>query len=185
MNVHVHVHVHVHYILNCLRSILLHAICAPATCHSWRNQLQNGPGVIHVRSFSVATPRLWNHLPTKLKSCHSITRFKSLLKTHLMSQFFKDDVLICTLAIVHVSHNVVFAITVNCLYSCLFCFRALSTQQGEYVRATNLIIIIIIMHVGVGRLIFVHLHLCTWKEFLQRSNKPNIQFGCTIQSRIH
>ena len=43
-------------------------------------------------SFSVAAPRLWNHLPTKLKSCHSITRFKSLLKTHLMSQFFKDDV---------------------------------------------------------------------------------------------
>ena len=45
-----------------------------------------------VRSFSVAAPRLWNHLPTKLKSCQSITRFKSLLKTHLMSQFFKDDV---------------------------------------------------------------------------------------------
>ena len=44
------------------------------------------------RSFSVAAPRLWNHLPTKLKSCHSITRFKSLLKTHHMSQFFKDDV---------------------------------------------------------------------------------------------
>ena len=44
------------------------------------------------RSFSVAAPRLWNHLPTKLKSCHSKTRFKSLLKTHLMSQFFKDDV---------------------------------------------------------------------------------------------
>ena len=44
------------------------------------------------RSFSVVAPRLWNHLSTKLKSCHSITRFKSLLKTHLMSQFFKDDV---------------------------------------------------------------------------------------------
>ena len=44
------------------------------------------------RSFSVAAPTLWNHLPTKLKSCHSKTRFKSLLKTHLMSQFFKDDV---------------------------------------------------------------------------------------------
>ena len=40
--------------------------------------------------------------------------------------------------IVHVSHNFVFAITVNCLYSCFFCFRALSTQQGGYVRATNL-----------------------------------------------
>ena len=38
------------------------------------------------RSFSVAAPRLWNHLPTKLKSCHSIIGFKSMLKTHLMSQ---------------------------------------------------------------------------------------------------
>ena len=44
------------------------------------------------RSFSIAAPRLWNHLPTKLKSCHSITRFMSLLKTHLMSKIFKDDV---------------------------------------------------------------------------------------------
>ena len=44
------------------------------------------------RSFSVADPRLGNHLPTELKSCHSITRCKSLLKLHLMSQFFKDDV---------------------------------------------------------------------------------------------
>ena len=40
------------------------------------------------RSFSVAAPRLWNHLPTKLKSCHSKTRFKSLLKTHLISQVY-------------------------------------------------------------------------------------------------
>ena len=40
--------------------------------------------------------------------------------------------------IVHVSHNFVFAITVNCLYSCFLCVRALSTQQGGYVRATNL-----------------------------------------------
>ena len=45
------------------------------------------------RSFPVTAPRLWNHLPTKLKSCQTITRFKLLLKTHLMSQFFKDDVL--------------------------------------------------------------------------------------------
>ena len=60
--------------------------------------------------------------------------------------------------IVHVSHNFVFAIsiTVNCLYSCFFCFfscfRALSTQQGGYVRATNLyyniIIVIIIIIIG-------------------------------------
>ena len=70
------------------------------------------------RSFSVAALRLWNHLPTKLKSCHSITRFKSLLKTNLMSQFFKEDVyyfvsLHCTCIYISV-HNLVFAITVNC-----------------------------------------------------------------------
>ena len=87
------------------------------------------------RSFSVAAPRLWNHLPTKLKSCHSITRFKSLLKTHLIN--FSKMICICN-CIVHVSNNFVFATTVNCLYSCFFCFRALSTQQGGYVRATNL-----------------------------------------------
>ena len=76
------------------------------------------------RSFSVAAPRLWNHLPTKLKSCHSITRFKSLLKTHLMSQLFKDDVYLylhCTYISVH---NFVFAITINCLYSCFFSVSA-------------------------------------------------------------
>ena len=90
------------------------------------------------RSFSVAAPILWNHLPTKLKSCHSKTRFKSLLKTHLMSQFFKDDVYLYLHCTCISAHNVVFAIIVNCLYSCFFCFRALSTQQGGYVRATNL-----------------------------------------------
>ena len=40
--------------------------------------------------------------------------------------------------IVHVSHCIVHVIIVNCLYSCFFCFRALSTQQGGYVRVTNL-----------------------------------------------
>ena len=43
--------------------------------------------------------------------------------------------------IVHVSRYIIifFAITVNCLYLCFFfCFRALSTQQGGYVRVTNL-----------------------------------------------
>ena len=72
------------------------------------------------RSFSVAALRLWNHLPTKLKSCHSITRFKLLLKTHLKSQFFKDDVYLylhCTCISVH---NFVFYIIVNCLYSCFY-----------------------------------------------------------------
>ena len=87
------------------------------------------------RSFSVAVPRLWNHLPTKLKSCHSKTRFKSLLKTHLMSQFFKDDVYLSLHCTCISAHSVVFAIIVNFLYSCFFCF---CTQQCGYVCATNL-----------------------------------------------
>ena len=41
--------------------------------------------------------------------------------------------------IVHVSHCIVHVIIVNCLYSCFWlCFRALSTQQGGHVHATNL-----------------------------------------------
>ena len=39
------------------------------------------------RSFSVAAPRLWNHLRTKLKSCHSKTRFKSLLNSSYVTIF--------------------------------------------------------------------------------------------------
>ena len=97
------------------------------------------------RSFSVAAPRLWNHLPTKLKSCHSITRFKSLLKTHLMSQFFKDDVYLwlhCTCILVH---NFVFAITVNCLYSCFFFFVSAPWAPSRVnVCALQIFIIIII-----------------------------------------
>ena len=91
------------------------------------------------RSFSVTALRLWNHLPTKLKSCQGITRFKSLLKTHLMSQFFKDDVYLN--CIVHVSrYIIIFLCYHRKLFVLLFllCFRALSTQQGGYVRTTNM-----------------------------------------------
>ena len=49
------------------------------------------------RSFSVAAPRLWNHLSTKLKSCHSITRFKSLLKTHLNVTIFQRCIFVIAL----------------------------------------------------------------------------------------
>lgn len=38
------------------------------------------------RAFSVAAPKLWNQLPTDIRSCDSYTVFKKLLKTHL----FKD-----------------------------------------------------------------------------------------------
>ena len=90
------------------------------------------------RSFSVAAPRLWNHLPTKLKSCHCITRFKSLLETHLMSQFFKDDVYLylhCTCTCTS------FCFCYHCklfVFMFLLCFRVLSTQKGGYVHAINL-----------------------------------------------
>ena len=91
------------------------------------------------RSFSVAAPRLWNHLPTKLKSCHSITRFKSLLiLCHNFSKMMYMYVCNCIVHVCILVHNFVFAIIVNCLYSCFFCFRALITQQGGYVCATNL-----------------------------------------------
>ena len=90
-------------------------------------------------SFSVTAPRLWNHLPTKLKSCPSITRFKSLLKSYLMSQFLKDDVYFlpctctctCTCISLH-CHCKLF------VFMFFLCFHALSTQQGGYVCATNL-----------------------------------------------
>ena len=42
------------------------------------------------RSFSSAAPRIWNSLPLNLRSCRCTTAFKSLLKTYLMSQVFKD-----------------------------------------------------------------------------------------------
>ena len=61
------------------------------------------------RSFSVAALRLWNHLPTKLKSCHSITRFKSLLKTH-SKKFSKMMYMYICNWIVHVSHCIVHVI---------------------------------------------------------------------------
>ena len=84
-----------------LRSSNMSLLKEPTSKRTWSN-----------RPFSVVVLRLWNHLPTKLKSCHSITRFKSLLKTHLtcMSQFLKDDVytytymyleLHCTCSLLH------------------------------------------------------------------------------------
>lgn len=40
------------------------------------------------RAFSVAAPRLWNNLPSHIKSCPTIDHFKSHLKTHLFSLAF-------------------------------------------------------------------------------------------------
>ena len=41
------------------------------------------------RAFSIAGPRLWNRLPTRLKAIDSIEVFKKELKTLLFSQAFK------------------------------------------------------------------------------------------------
>ncbi len=42
------------------------------------------------RAFAVAAPRLWNQLPTDIKSAPSISVFKSRLKTHLYSMAFPE-----------------------------------------------------------------------------------------------
>ena len=36
-----------------------------------------------LRSFSVASPQLWNALPLDLRSCSNLNEFKHTLKTHL------------------------------------------------------------------------------------------------------
>ena len=73
------------------------------------------------RSFSVAAPRLWNHLPTKLKSCHSITILSRCLKLILCHNFSKM-MYICN-CIVHVSHNFCF-----CYHCKLFVFMFFSVS---------------------------------------------------------
>ena len=42
------------------------------------------------RAFSHAAPELWNNLPAPVRDADSITTFKSLLKTHLFKQDYKD-----------------------------------------------------------------------------------------------
>ena len=42
------------------------------------------------RAFSHAAPKLWNNLPASVRDADCITAFKSLLKTHLFKQDYKD-----------------------------------------------------------------------------------------------
>ena len=37
------------------------------------------------KAFSVIAPREWNKLPPNVRSCKSVTQFKTLLKTHFFS----------------------------------------------------------------------------------------------------
>ena len=40
------------------------------------------------RSFMFAAPSLWNRLPTDIRNCSSIEKFKAKLKTHFFSEAF-------------------------------------------------------------------------------------------------
>ena len=62
-----------------LRSSSMLLLIEPKSQHSWGD-----------RSFSSAAPRIWNSLPLNFRTCLCTTTFKSLLKTYLMSQVFKD-----------------------------------------------------------------------------------------------
>ena len=60
-----------------LRSSFQNRLVEPISNRSWGD-----------RSFSRAAPRLWNKLPTRVKSASTLTEFKSYLKTYLFSLAF-------------------------------------------------------------------------------------------------
>ncbi len=41
------------------------------------------------RAFQKATPTLWNDLPTNLRNIESLASFKTKLKTHLFTKYYK------------------------------------------------------------------------------------------------
>ena len=43
------------------------------------------------RSFAICTPKLWNHLPTNIKNCSTLSTFKTALKTHLFASTSVND----------------------------------------------------------------------------------------------
>ena len=43
------------------------------------------------RSFAICAPKLWNHLPTHIKNCSTLSTFKTALKTHLFTSAFVND----------------------------------------------------------------------------------------------
>ena len=53
-----------------------------------RNPTLHIPTVSSQRAFSVSAPRLWNNLPSHLKSCESVEIFKSKLKTLLFKESY-------------------------------------------------------------------------------------------------
>ena len=70
------------------------------------------------RSFYKASAELWNNLPMHVKSCQTVSLFKSSLKTHL----FKVALMIkfnCWL--ITVVHMLLFRFNVSVLCNCLYC----------------------------------------------------------------
>ena len=46
--------------------------------------------VISNRAFGVAGPALWNGLPRDIRAINTLTVFKSRLKTHLFTEYYKN-----------------------------------------------------------------------------------------------
>ncbi len=66
------------------------------------------------RAFSVAGPKLWNLLPVSIRSAQTISSFKLLLKTYLLTQAFNlsECWVLCSLCL--------FVCVVLCLCLCIF-----------------------------------------------------------------
>ena len=66
-----------------LRSNSMLLLIEPKSRQSWGD-----------RCFSLAASRIWNSLPLNLRSCLCTTKFKSLLKTYLISQFSRTNFIV-------------------------------------------------------------------------------------------
>ncbi len=66
------------------------------------------------RAFSVAAPKLWNLLPVSIRSAQTISSFKLLLKTYLLTQAFNlsECWVLCSLCL--------FVCVMLCLCLCIF-----------------------------------------------------------------
>ncbi len=66
------------------------------------------------RAFAVAAPKLWNLLPVSIRSAQTISSFKLLLKTYLLTQAFNlsECWVLCSLCL--------FVCVVLCLCLCIF-----------------------------------------------------------------
>ena len=93
-------------------------------------------------------PHISNIVSVSSFHIRNISRISRCLKLILCHNFSKMMYICNCIVHVHVSHNFVFAITVNCLYSCFFCFRALSTQQGGICARYKSLLLLILAPIG-------------------------------------